>query len=80
MDLGLFDEGRHTYQTTGCNRTGCVYCGFGCQAEKSPNRWEIAKQVSNPAVIDYMMRGGAFDESGLWKPTPEGLGFWFVIE
>ena len=36
--------------------------------------------VSNPAVIDYMLRGGAFDGSGLWKPDNRGLGFWFVIE
>ena len=48
--------------------------------EKSPNRWETAEKFSNPAVIDYMLRGGGFDESGLWKPDSRGLGFWFVIE
>ena len=79
-DLGLFDLGKPVYSTSGCNRTGCVYCGFGCHREKSPNRWEIAERFSNPAVIDYMMRGGAFNEKGLWKPDGRGLGFWFVIE
>ncbi len=32
------------------------------------------------AIIDYMMRGGAFDEKGIWKPDNRGLGFWFVTE
>lgn len=79
-DLGIFDAGKPLYSTSGCSRTGCVYCGFGCHMEKSPNRWETAEKFSNPAVIDYMMRGGAFDEKGLWKPDGRGLGFWFVIE
>ncbi len=80
MELGLFDEGKPLFETTGCNRTGCVFCGFGCHREKSPNRWEIAERFSNPAIIDYMLRGGAFDEKGVWKPDERGLGFWFVIE
>ncbi len=78
--LGLFDLGKPLYSTSGCSRTGCVYCGFGCHREKPPNRWETAEKFSNPAIIDYMMRGGAFDEKGLWKPDGRGLGFWFVIE
>ena len=80
MDVGIFDDERPLYDTTGSKRSGCVYCGFGCHREKSPNRWEIAEQLSNPAIIDYMMRGGAFDKDGIWKPDKRGLGFWFVIE
>ncbi len=33
---------------------------------------EIAEKLSNPAIIDYMMRGG-FDEKGIWKPDNRGL-------
>ena len=80
IELGLFDVGKPIFDTTGCGRTGCVYCGFGCHREKSPNRWETAERFSDPKIIDYMMRGGAFDEKGLWKPDERGLGFWFVIE
>lgn len=80
VDLGTFDEGKPVYRTTGCSRTGCVYCGFGSHREKSPNRWETAEKFSNPVIVDYMLRGGAFDRSGLWKPDSRGLGFWFVIE
>ncbi|MBD5532853.1 MAG: phosphoadenosine phosphosulfate reductase family protein [Lachnospiraceae bacterium] len=79
-DMGIFDLGKPVFETTGCNRTGCVYCGFGCHREKSPNRWEMAEKLSNPEIIDYMMRGGAFTEKGIWKPDGRGLGFWFVIE
>ena len=80
MDMGIFDMGKPIFDTTGCSRTGCVYCGFGCHREKSPNRWELAEKLSNPAIIDYMMRGGEFDEKGIWRPDSRGLGFWFVIE
>lgn len=79
-ELGIFDEGKPVYRTSGSSRTGCIYCGFGCHREKSPNRWETAEKLSNPALIDYMLRGGGFDESGIWKPDSRGLGFWFVIE
>lgn len=78
--MGIFDTVKPVYRTTGCSRTGCVPCGFGCHLEGSPNRWETAEKVSNPAVIDYIMRGGAFDGDGIWKPDSRGLGFWFVIE
>lgn len=80
MDMGIFDVGKPFFETTGCDRTGCVYCGFGCHREKSPNRWEVAEKRSNPEIIDYMMRGGEFDEKGIWRPDGRGLGFWFVIE
>jgi len=29
---------------------------------------------------DFILRGGSFDESGLWKPDNRGLGFWFVLQ
>lgn len=80
LEMGMFDEGKPFYSTTGCKRTGCIYCGFGSHRERSLSRWEIAERLSNPAMIDYMLRGGRFDESGLWRPDHRGLGFWFVVE
>ena len=32
-------------KTTGCNRTGCMLCGFGCHLEKSPNRFEMLRET-----------------------------------
>lgn len=33
-DFGIFDKKRPLLKTTGCQRTGCVLCGFGCHLEK----------------------------------------------
>jgi 3'-phosphoadenosine 5'-phosphosulfate sulfotransferase (PAPS reductase)/FAD synthetase len=33
-DFGIFDDERLLLKTTGCQRTGCVLCGFGCHLEK----------------------------------------------
>lgn len=37
-DFGIFDKERPLLKTTGCQRTGCVLCGFGCHLEKEPNQ------------------------------------------
>lgn len=76
-DMGLFDK-KPIYTTSGCLRTGCIGCGFGLQREHRPNRLEMIDKVSNPKLRDFILRGGSFDEDGLWKPDDRGLGFWFV--
>ena len=48
--------------TTGCDRTGCVFCGFGCHLEKEPNRFQRLK-VTHPKLWDYCMR--SWSEGGL---------------
>lgn len=78
-DLGLFDK-RPILTTTKCTRTGCIGCGFGIHLDKRPNRLEMIDKVSNPNLRDWILRGGAFDEDGLWKPDDRGLGFWFVYK
>lgn len=46
FDLGyLKQEDNRKLKTTGCDRTGCVCCGFGCHLEKSPNRFERLKET-----------------------------------
>ena len=30
---------------SGCQRTGCMLCGFGCHLEKTPNRFEMLKET-----------------------------------
>ena len=50
------------YYTTGCDRTGCVYCGFGCYLEKEPNRFQRLKQT-HPKLWEYCMK--PWDEGGL---------------
>lgn len=65
------------FYTTGCKRTGCIFCGFGITQDK--DRF-IRLSEKEPALCDYVMRGGTFDTDGMWKPTNDGLGYWFVLE
>ena len=44
-DYGIFDNERPLLKTTGCTRTGCVLCGFGCHLEKEPNRFQMLKET-----------------------------------
>ena len=53
-DQELFDAKRLPLKTTGCNRTGCMFCGFGCHLEKE-SRFERMKQT-HPKQYDYIMR------------------------
>lgn len=62
-DLGIFELGRPTLRTTGCSRTGCMFCGFGCQMEpEGEGRFERLK-ITHPKIYDYIMR--PWDEGGL---------------
>jgi 3'-phosphoadenosine 5'-phosphosulfate sulfotransferase (PAPS reductase)/FAD synthetase len=69
FDLGIFDKERRLLKTTGCSRTGCMFCGYGCHLEKSPNRFERMKET-HPKQYDYIMR-----------PTEQGgLGYKEIID
>lgn len=65
------------YKTTGCKRTGCVFCGFGITQDKQ--RF-VRLSEQEPKLCDYVMRGGEFSDSGMWQPSKDGLGYWFVLE
>lgn len=62
-DFGVFDLERPLYKTTGCDRTGCMFCGFGCHLEKpGEGRFERMKKT-HPKQYDYIMR--PWSEGGL---------------
>lgn len=67
------------YQTTGCNRTGCMFCLFGAHLDKSEGRLERMK-YTHPKRYEYVMGGGEFDSEGMWIPNNKGLGFKFVVD
>lgn len=65
------------FETTDAKRTGCIFCGFGIASDKK----RFSKLLeSEPVLGDYVMRGGEFSEDGMWQPSKNGLGFWFVLE
>lgn len=65
--------------TTGCQRTGCIFCGFGAHLDKGESRFERLKRT-HPRQYEYCLEGGAYDTDGLWKPTKEGLGMKHVFD
>lgn len=64
--LGCY-EPQDRLTTTGCNRTGCMFCMFGCHLEKEPNRFQRMK-VTHPKQYAYCM-----DKLGL-KEVLEYIG------
>ena len=66
-------------RTTGCQRTGCVFCGFGAHLEKEPTRFQRLKET-HPKLYNYCLNGGEYDDEGLWRPTKDGLGMRHVFE
>lgn len=68
-DYGIFDNEKPLLKTTGCQRTGCMFCGYGCHLEKSPNRFERMKET-HPKQYEY-----------IFKPASEGgLGYKEIID
>ena len=51
--LSYFDN-LYKYKTTGENRTGCIFCGFGCHLEKVENRFQRLKKT-HPELHSYCM-------------------------
>jgi len=48
--------------TSGCKRTGCMFCMFGCHLEKKPNRFQ-QMQETHPKLYEYCMK--PLEENGL---------------
>ena len=65
-------------KTTGCNRTGCIFCMFECHLEKEPNRFQRLK-VTHPKQYEYCIGGGEMVD-GKWQPNKEGLGLGKVLD
>lgn len=64
--------------TTGCDRTGCMFCMFGIGVEKEPNRFQRMKQT-HPRQYAYCIGGGHY-ENGVLKPDKTGLGIGKILD
>lgn len=65
--------------TTGCDRTGCIFCGFGCHLETEPSRFQRLKET-HPRQYRYCIEGGEYNEDGIWQPNKNGLGMGHVFD
>lgn len=52
-DFGLYLDNRKL-KTTGCSRTGCMFCGYGCHLNND-QRFVLMKKT-HPKQYDYIMR------------------------
>ena len=68
-DFGLYNETKK-YKCTGCKRTGCMLCGFGCHLEKKEeSRFLLLKQTHPKmyALLDVIKNNGvSFREAIEW--------------
>ena len=62
-DKDLLNKDLPLLKTTGCNRTGCIFCGFGCHLEKQGEGRFLRLKETHPKLYDYIMR--AIDKGGL---------------
>ncbi len=74
-DFG-YDCGRKLC-TTGCNRTGCIFCAFGAHLDKE-SRFERLKKT-HPRQYEYCIGGGEYVD-GVWQPSKDGLGMGHVFD
>lgn len=77
-DLGVEGVGTEKLTTTKCDRTGCIFCAFGCHLEKHP-RFQRLKET-HPRQYEYCIGGGEYDKNGVWKPNKKGLGMGHVFD
>ena len=75
--LGAYEPGDRL-RTTGCYRTGCIFCMFGCHLEKEPNRFQRLKKT-HPRQYEYCIGGGEYVD-GKWLPSKDGLGLGKVLD
>lgn len=75
--LGCY-EPEDTLTTTNCDRTGCIFCMFGCHLENEPNRFQRLKKT-HPRQYEYCIGGGEMID-GKWQPNKKGLGLAKVLD
>ena len=61
---------------SGCQRTGCIFCGFGAHLDKGETRFQrLAK--THPKQYEYCMRGGQWSDNPAYDPgAPKFDGEW----
>lgn len=62
---------------TGCQRTGCIFCGFGAHLEKPGEGRFERLAYTHPKQYDYCINGGHWVDNPHYDPTaPEYDGEW----
>jgi len=66
------------WKCSGCQRTGCVYCGFGFHLEKGETRFQMLART-HPRQYEYCIGGGQWVDNPAYDPTasmePDEMGW-----
>lgn len=76
-DFGISGCGTDKLCTTGCDRTGCIFCVFGAHLDKE-SRFVRLKET-HPRQYEYCIGGGEYVD-GVWQPSKDGLGMGHVFD
>lgn len=61
---------------SGCQRTGCIFCGFGAYLDKGESRFQRLART-HPKQYEYCMNGGQWSDNPAYDPTaPQKDGEW----
>ena len=61
---------------TGCQRTGCIFCGFGAHMEKGETRFQRLART-HPRQYEYCMNGGQWVDNPNYDPAAPAMdGDW----
>lgn len=80
-DYGIDGCGTEKLCTTGCDRTGCIFCAFGAHLDErggGRSRFERLKET-HPRQYEYCIGGGEY-VNGVWQPNKQGLGMGHVFD
>lgn len=80
-DYGISSCGTDKLCTTGCERTGCIFCAFGAHLDErggGKSRFLRLKET-HPKQYAYCIGGGEYVD-GVWQPSKEGLGMGHVFD
>lgn len=68
--------GCNTLKCSGCQRTGCIFCGFGAHLEKGETRFQRLSKT-HPKQYEYCMGGGQWVDNPDYDPSaPKMDGDW----
>lgn len=79
LDFEYEQQNDRLLKTTGCKRTGCIFCGYGCHLDKGITRFQRLKET-HTQLYEYCIGGGEWNENRMWQPNLTGLGFGFVFD
>lgn len=60
-NLEIFELDKPILKTTGCDRTGCMFCGFGCHLNE--DKRFVRLKETHPKIYEYIMK--SVEDGGL---------------